>query len=111
MNLFNDIQDLILKLNTSIEVLKKYGNEYAQAERDYKIALRQEALKLRDEKMAVTLINQIVYGVPQVAEKRFKRDVSEAMYKTALENINVLKLQIKILENQLEREWGNIKNS
>ena len=46
-----------------------------------------------------------------MAEKRFKRDVSEAMYKTALENINVLKLQIKILENQLEREWGNIKNS
>jgi hypothetical protein len=108
--LFNDIQDLIEKLNQSIRVLAKYGNDYAEAEKNYKIALRQEALKLRDEKMAVTLINQIVYGVPQVAEKRFKRDVAEAMYKTALENINVLKLQIKILENQLEREYGNIRN-
>lgn len=108
--LFNDIQNLIEKLNQSIKVLVKYGNEYAETEKNYKIALRQEALKLRDEKMAVTLINQIVYGVPQVAEKRFKRDVAEAMYKTALENINVLKLQIKILENQLEREYGNIRN-
>jgi hypothetical protein len=108
--LFNDIQNLIEKLNQSIKVLAKYGNDYAETEKNYKIALRQEALKLRDEKMAVTLINQIVYGVPQVAEKRFKRDVAEAMYKTALENINVLKLQIKILENQLEREWGNTKN-
>ena len=108
--LFNDIQDLIEKLNQSIRVLAKYGNDYAEAEKNYKIALRQEALKLRDEKMAVTLINQIVYGVPKVAEKRFKRDVAEAMYKTALENINVLKLQIKILENQLEREYGNIRN-
>ncbi len=108
--LFNDIQDLIEKLNQSIRVLAKYGNDYAEAEKNYKIALRQEALKLRDEKMAVTLINQIVYGVPQVAEKRFKRDVAEAMYKTALENINVLKLQIKILENQLEREYGNTRN-
>ena len=108
--LFNDIQDLIKKLNQSIRVLAKYGNDYAEAEKNYKISLRQEALKLRDEKMAVTLINQIVYGVPHVAEKRFKRDVAEAMYKTALENINVLKLQIKILENQLEREYGNIRN-
>ena len=59
MNLFNDIQDLILKLNTSIEVLKKYGNGYAQAERYYKIVLRQEALKLRDEKMKITMYELI----------------------------------------------------
>lgn len=108
--LFNDIQDLIEKLNGSIKILAKYGNDYAETEKNYKIALRQEALKLREDKTPVTLINQIVYGVPEVAEKRFKRDVAEAMYKTALENINVLKLQIKILENQLEREYGNIRN-
>jgi hypothetical protein len=108
--LFNDIQNLIEKLNGSIKILAKYGNDYAETEKNYKIALRQEALKLRDEKMAVTLINQIVYGVPEVAEKRFKRDVAEAMYKTALENINVLKLQIKILAKQLDYEWGNAGN-
>lgn len=108
--LFNDIQNLIEKLNGSIKILAKYGNDYAETEKNYKIALRQEALKLREDKTPVTLINQIVYGVPEVAEKRFKRDVAEAMYKTALENINVLKLQIKILENQLEREYGNIRN-
>lgn len=43
MDLFNDIQELILKLNTSIEMLKKYGNEYAESEKNYKIILRQEA--------------------------------------------------------------------
>jgi ribosomal protein L31E len=108
MDLFNDLQNLIKRLNTSIELLKKYGNDYAEAERDYKIVLRQEALKLRAEKgMAVTLINQVVYGVPEVANKRFKRDVNEAMYKTALENINSIKLQIRVLENQLDREYRN----
>lgn len=107
MDLFNDIQDLTLKLNQSIKKLAQYGNELAETERDYKITLRQEALKLRSEKgMPVTLIQQVVYGVPEVADKRFKRDVAEAMYNTAQENINSIKLQIRILESQLNREWG-----
>lgn len=110
MDLFNDIQELTKKLNQAIKLLSKYGNDLAEAERDYKITLRQEALKLRSEKnMPVTLIQQVVYGVPEVANKRFKRDVAEAMRNTSQENINVLKLQIKILESQLSREWGMSK--
>lgn len=108
MDLFNDINDLIKRLNTSVVKLRDYGKELAEAERDYKITLRQEALKLRIEQdMPVTLINQIIYGIPNVADKRFKRDVAETMYNVALENINSTKLQIRVLENQLSREWGN----
>lgn len=108
MDLFNDINDLIKRLNTSVVKLRDYGKELAEAERDYKITLRQEALKLRTEQdMPVTLINQIVYGIPNVADKRFKRDVAETMYNVALENINSTKLQLRILENQLSREYGN----
>ena len=108
MDLFNDIQDLILRLTKSINILAKYGKEFSEAERDYKITLRQEALKLRnDENMAVRLINQIIYGVPEVANKRFKRDVAQAMYDTSKENVNVLKLQLRVLEGQMQREWSN----
>ena len=107
MDLFNEIQNLIGKLNTSISSLANNGQALADAERDYKITLRQEALKLRQEKnMPVTLISQIIYGVPEVAEKRFKRDIAETMYQTNLEFINSTKLQLRILENQLSREWG-----
>jgi hypothetical protein len=107
MDLFNQIQELTEKLNIAIKSLAKKGQELAEAERDYKITLRQEALKLRAEKgMPVTLIQQVVYGVPEVAEKRFKRDVAETMYQTNQEYINTTKLQIRILESQLQREWG-----
>lgn len=107
MDLFNQIQELTEKLNVAIKSLAKKGQELAEAERDYKITLRQEALKLRQEKnMAVTLINQIIYGIPEVADKRFKRDIAEAMYQTNLEYINTTKLQLRILENQLQREWS-----
>lgn len=111
MDLYKDICELINKLNQSINMLGKYGKELAETEKEYKIKLRQEALRLRSEKgMPVTLIQQVVYGVPEVADKRFKRDIAEAMRDTAMENINVLKLQIRILENQLQREYGNVNN-
>jgi hypothetical protein len=107
MDLVDDIQKLREKLNTSIIKLRDYGRELAEAERDYKVLLRQEALKLRsDENMPVTLINQIIYGIPVVADKRFKRDVAETMREVALENIQSIKLQIRILESQLQREWN-----
>lgn len=110
MDLFADLQELTKRLNQAIKYLKKYGEELAVSEREYKVVLRQEALKLRAEKnMPVTLIQQVVYGVPEVADKRFKRDVAEAMYNTAQENINSIKLQMRIIESQLSREWGNTK--
>lgn len=110
MDLFEDIQKLIDELTVSIKKLRQTGNDLAEAERDYKITLRQEALKLRtQEDMPVTLINQIIYGVPEVAQKRFKRDVAEAMYQSNQEHINATKLKLRILENQLNREWSNVK--
>lgn len=110
MNLFNDIQNLTERLNTNIRTLAQNGKAFAEAEHDYKICLREEALKLRQEKnMPVTLIQQIIYGVPEVAKKRFARDVAETMYNVNLESINSIKLQLRLLENQLQREWGNTK--
>lgn len=106
MDYVNQIQELTKRLNTSVVKLRDYGRELAEAEKDYKITLRQEALKLRSDGMAVTLINQIVYGIPGVAQKRFNRDIAETMHQTAIENINSIKLQIRILESQVQREWN-----
>ena len=107
MDIVNEIFNKNNELSASIKQLSEYGMTLAEKERDYKICLRQEALKLRSEKgMPVTLINQIIYGVPEVADKRFKRDIAETMYQTCQERINTLKLQIRILESQIQREWG-----
>ena len=108
MDMINDIQVLMEELTISIKKLRQSGNALAEAERDYKITLRQEALKLRVEKdMPVTLINQIIFGVPEVAEKRYKRDIAETMYNTNQEHINATKLKLRLLESQISREWTN----
>ena len=108
MDLIEELERKNKELDQSIKLLRKNGIKLAEAERDYKVKLRQEALKLRAEKgMAVTLINQIVYGIPEVANLRFERDVAEAMYTANQEFINTTKLQIRILESQLSREYSN----
>lgn len=107
MELYEEIEQKKEELTTSIKLLRKNGEELAARERDYKVKLRQEALKLRAEKgMPVTLIAQIIYGVPEVADLRFKRDVAEAMYRANQEHIQVIKLQLRLLEAQLSREYG-----
>ena len=95
------------ELTASIKRLRTNGAKLAEAERDYKITLRQEALRLRAGDMPVTLINNIIYGIDEVADKRFKRDVEQANYDANKEHINVTKLKLRILEAQLAREWGN----
>lgn len=106
MDLYEQIQRLMVELTASIRKLRDNGAKLADAERDYKVILRQEALKLRTmQDMPVTLINQIIYGVPAVAEKRFIRDVEQANYDANKEFINVTKLKLRLLEAQLSREW------
>lgn len=106
MELYTELQTKTQHLDRSIKQLRTSGTEYAQAEKDYKILLRQECLKLRDEGMAIGMIDKTCYGIPSVAEARFRRDVAEAVYKANLEAINSIKLQMRLLENQLQREWG-----
>ena len=107
MDVIDKIQQILDLLSASIRSLRKTSEQYAEAERDYKILLRQQALKLRDEGMAIGMITLTIYGIPEVAEARLKRDISEANYKANQEAINSYKLQLRLLDNQVNREWGN----
>jgi hypothetical protein len=111
MDLYNDLQAKLEQLSASLKKLRQTGSEYAKMERDYKILLRQEVLKLRNEGEAIGVIQLTCYGIPSVAEARFKRDVSEAIYRANQEAINTLKLEIRLIESQLEREYTNISNN
>ena len=106
MELYEELQKLTDDLEISIKSLRKTGTAYAQAEKDYKVLLRQECLKLKDEGMAIGMIDKTCYGIPAVAEARFRRDVAEATYKANQEAINSIKLRMRLVENQLQREWS-----
>ena len=109
MDLWTELLEKRKLLDKAIETLASNGYDLAAKERDYKIAINKKALQLRAEDTPVTLINTIIYGYEDIAALRFERDTAEVKYNANLEYINTIKLQIRILENQLSREFGNIK--
>lgn len=110
MDLFNELNAKLDQLSASLKKLRQTGSEYAKCEKEYKILLRQEVLKLRNEGEAIGVIQLTCYGIPSVAEARFKRDVAETIYKANQEAINTLKLEIRLIESQLQREYTTNTN-
>jgi len=107
MDLLNELQQKIKELNISIKKLRETGTTYAESEKEYKIAVNKKALELRENGVPVTLIQTVIYGYPEIAKLRFERDVAEVIYNANQEAIQSTKLQIRVLENQISREFGN----
>lgn len=107
--MWEEIQERTKKLDQAIEHLAENGRDLAIKEKEYKIALNKKALELRAEDMPVTLINQVIYGYDDIALLRLARDTAQVKYNANQEYLNVLKLEIRVLENQIAREYGNTK--
>ena len=93
-------------LDAAVKQLGVRGRAYAQAERDYRVAMARKIMAEREKGTPVTIISDLCRGNPEIAKLRFERDCAEVVYKSALEAINAIKLQIKILDAQVSREWG-----
>ena len=109
MELWQEITEKQKMLDKAIKELAQNGYKLAECERDYKIAVNKKALELRSQDVPVTLINQVIYGYEDIAKLRFERDTAQVKYNANLEYINVLKIQVKLMSNQLDKEWGNTK--
>lgn len=107
-------QDLVNALRKSrndlidaVNDMKSSGRFLATAERDYKIALRKEILRLHiDDGVAWTACENLARGDENVAQLRFKRDVHKSDYEVSLERINAIKLEIRLLEKEI---YGELK--
>lgn len=106
MDLVNDLAYKQKQLDVSIKSLRKTGTEYAESEKNYKMAVCKKVLELKDSGMAATLIQLTIYGYEEIAQLRFKRDSAEVIYRANQESINGLKLEIRVLEEQIQREYG-----
>ena len=105
-DLWTELQQKTKQLDYSVRELRNSGTAYAEAEKAYKIRLREYALGMKADGMAVGMITMTCYGIPEVAELRFKRDVASTVYEANKEAINAIKLEMRIIENQIQREWS-----
>lgn len=105
-------QDLMLELQGKIHLLdsalQQFGNRgrtAAQAEHNYRVARASHTLILRDKGIPATLIQDLCRGEPIIAKLKFEWDVAVVSHEAAKEAINSYKLQIRVLEEAIEREW------
>lgn len=105
-DLFLEMQEKATMLDKALWQLGKRGEAYAKAEYAYRVGLSEQILIERDKGTPVTIISDICRGNAKIAKLKMERDIAEAVYKAAMEACNVYKLQVKILENQIDREWN-----
>jgi len=104
-------EELLLKrkqLDKSVKSLRETGSEYAKSYTQYRIELAKELVKLKESGMPVTIAYDIARGKPEIAKLKFNEIRDEAIYKANQESINSLKLEIKIIESAINREWNNV---
>ena len=96
MDLYTTLEELKNDLNTSIKSLRTTSTEYAEAYKNYRVLLAKKLLQLSD----------IARGDEDIASAKMVEIKKEAIYKANMESINAIKLQIKVIENQITRELG-----
>ena len=106
-DLYRERADKSNDLDICIRELRKTGTKFAEAERAYSLKKAETALRLRDEGMPVGMIEMTVKGDKEVAELKFKLRIAEITYDANKEAVQAIKLQLRLIENQLQREYAD----
>lgn len=106
MELWEEIITIDRQLSEALSTFRQNGIKYCECERDYQVAKSKAIMKLKSEGYPVTLIPQVVKGIEEIAELDFQRNVAEVVYKANQEAILIKKLQLRVKESEVEREWG-----
>lgn len=103
-SLIVEVGELRKQLNEGVKELQKAGYGKAKSEYEYRVALSKEILIQREDKIPVTIINDIVKGKEEIAKLKFQRDYHDTLYDAAREKIQATKLELRIIDNQLNAE-------
>lgn len=104
-DLINEVKREMDTLSAACVELRKRGENKANTEREYRVALAEKILIERTNGTPVTIISDICRGDRQIAKLKYERDIADTLYDTCKEGINATKLRLKIMENQIDREY------
>lgn len=104
------LEELNNLLTSALSEYKKRGQDYAKAYKNYRVKVAQKLLQLKAEGMPVTISYDIARGDEEVANAKEQEIITECLYKSCQEAVNVFKLQIKILQAQINNDYGNGSN-
>lgn len=90
------------RLEKSSQEIFRLAKAHAEAERDYRIALGKEKIKLRDEGMAVGLIEDVSRG--NLSDLRYKRDLAKETYIAGRDSMKAIIAQLNALQSILRHQ-------
>ena len=105
------LQRLMQELDAEIDAYRKAGYQLAENEAEYRMQLQIKILQERSKGTPVTVISDICRGDEDIAYLKQLRDNSEVAYKACQEKINALKLDIRVINDQVGREWSRPSNT
>lgn len=103
-DLMNELTEHRKMLDKAIVELKNRGKAKAKTEEAYRVALSKEMLLQRAEGTPVTILGDIVRGKEDIANLKCARDIAETLYESNMQAIYSIKLNIGIVENQINAE-------
>lgn len=106
MDLFLELEQKQAELDQAIRDLKVAGQNWAKADRDYRVLKAQAKFRLKSEGCAVGMLEDGVFIDNGVADALQQRDLTDVLVTACKENINSIKIKIAIIREQLAREYG-----
>lgn len=96
--IIHEMREVRKRLNTASIQIFTLARDKAEAEKKYKVALRQEMLKLRTEGLPATLINDLARGNESIAQLRLERDIAKELYVSGLESMKQTRTEASLLQ-------------
>ena len=111
MDLWTAIQQALAELDEAVEEMRKLGEDRAEADAGYRSTKAVAILREKARGTPASICRDVIYRREDVKAALMKRDCADAVYEASKERINSLKLSIRVLEAQHEREWNQAKRS
>lgn len=97
ISIMKEIYETKQRLRNAGKEVYSLGVDKATTERAYRLALSQEMMKLRYEKMPATILSDIARG--NVSDLKFQRDLATEKSKAGLAAMNALTVEINALQS------------
>jgi len=98
-----ELYDSVQSLGRGRKILFDYAKTLALAEKEYRIALAKEIMRLKADKVPATITSDLARG--NTASQRYDRDLAETMWKAAIKNLEALQSEQTALQSILK--WQN----
>lgn len=78
-DLLESLEKVRKDLDTVMKSLRPNGNDWARKTKAYNVAKYETAMRMREEGLPVTLIEQVIKGHPDVCDRLLDRDIAFVM--------------------------------